>query len=86
MSVPNVEQFIDMLISIPAEGYENSFVYVLSEWTKQQGKHLLSILLTLPRWQCCAFCHPNALCMKFPLFPHIEYLCCFSTLHTNNWH
>uniref|UniRef100_A0A2C9VNS6 Importin-9 central HEAT repeats domain-containing protein n=1 Tax=Manihot esculenta TaxID=3983 RepID=A0A2C9VNS6_MANES len=37
MSVPNIEQFIDMLISIPAEGYENSFVYVLSEWTKQQG-------------------------------------------------
>ncbi|XP_043813224.1 importin-9 isoform X2 [Manihot esculenta] len=36
MSVPNIEQFIDMLISIPAEGYENSFVYVLSEWTKQQ--------------------------------------------------
>ncbi|KAJ9163429.1 hypothetical protein P3X46_023097 [Hevea brasiliensis] len=38
MSAPNVEQFIDMLISIPAAGYENSFVYVMSEWTKQQGE------------------------------------------------
>jgi hypothetical protein len=39
MSVPNVEQFIDLLTSIPAEGYDNSFAYVMSEWTKQQGKH-----------------------------------------------
>lgn len=38
MSAPNVEKFIDLLISVPAEGYVNSFVYVMSEWTKQQGK------------------------------------------------
>ncbi|XP_065880084.1 uncharacterized protein [Euphorbia lathyris] len=38
MSAPNVEQFIDMLISIPANGHENSFVYIMSEWTKQQGE------------------------------------------------
>ncbi|KDP29326.1 hypothetical protein JCGZ_18247 [Jatropha curcas] len=37
-SAPNVEQFIDMLISIPAEGYNNSFIYVMSEWTKLQGE------------------------------------------------
>ncbi|KAG5240310.1 importin [Salix suchowensis] len=37
MSLPHVEQFIDMLIGIPAQGYENSFVYVMSEWTRQQG-------------------------------------------------
>ncbi|KAJ4848224.1 hypothetical protein Tsubulata_014396 [Turnera subulata] len=39
MSAPNVEQFIDMLIGIPASGYENSFSYIMSEWTKQQGKY-----------------------------------------------
>ncbi|XP_059445703.1 uncharacterized protein LOC132177414 isoform X2 [Corylus avellana] len=38
MSAPNVDQFIDLLISIPAEGYDNSFTYVMSEWTKQQGE------------------------------------------------
>ncbi|KAJ6322173.1 hypothetical protein OIU77_012113 [Salix suchowensis] len=38
MSLPHVEQFIDMLIGIPAQGYENSFVYVMSEWTRQQGE------------------------------------------------
>ncbi|KAM4120045.1 hypothetical protein ACJW30_03G103900 [Castanea mollissima] len=38
MSSPNVEQFIDLLTSIPAEGYDNSFSYVMSEWTKQQGE------------------------------------------------
>ncbi|MED6125437.1 hypothetical protein PIB30_068517, partial [Stylosanthes scabra] len=38
MSVPNVGQFIDLLISIPAEGHDNSFAYVMSEWTKQQGE------------------------------------------------
>ncbi|CAK7326472.1 unnamed protein product [Dovyalis caffra] len=38
MSAPHVEQFIDMLIGVPAEGYENSFVYVMSEWTNQQGE------------------------------------------------
>ncbi|KAG4403350.1 hypothetical protein AAZX31_01G085600 [Glycine max] len=38
MSVPNVGQFIDLLISIPAEGHGNSFAYIMSEWTKQQGE------------------------------------------------
>ncbi|KAK7306998.1 hypothetical protein VNO77_39674 [Canavalia gladiata] len=38
MSAPNVGQFIDLLISIPAEGHDNSFAYVMSEWTKQQGE------------------------------------------------
>ncbi|XP_022724953.1 importin-9 isoform X2 [Durio zibethinus] len=38
MSAPNVEQFINLLITIPSEGYQNAFVYVMSEWTKQQGE------------------------------------------------
>ncbi|KAI9085691.1 hypothetical protein K1719_032297 [Acacia pycnantha] len=38
MSAPNVGQFIDLLISIPAEGHDNSFAYVMSEWTTQQGE------------------------------------------------
>ncbi|XP_052199036.1 uncharacterized protein LOC127806080 isoform X1 [Diospyros lotus] len=47
MSTPHAEQFIDMLISIPAEGQENSFVYVMSEWTKQQGEILGSYQLKI---------------------------------------
>lgn len=42
MSAPNVEWFINMLMTIPSEGYGNSFVYVMSEWTKLQGKCSLS--------------------------------------------
>ncbi|XP_076929084.1 uncharacterized protein LOC143593298 [Bidens hawaiensis] len=38
MSSPHVEQFINLLITIPAEGYPNSLHYVMSEWTKQQGE------------------------------------------------
>ncbi|PKI40398.1 hypothetical protein CRG98_039244 [Punica granatum] len=38
MSLPNVDQFINLLINVPAEGSENAFVYVMSEWTKQQGE------------------------------------------------
>ncbi|KAF9590930.1 hypothetical protein IFM89_000475 [Coptis chinensis] len=38
MSAPNVEQFIDLLIRLPAEGYENSLAFIMSEWTKQQGE------------------------------------------------
>lgn len=38
MSVPNVGQFIDLLVSIPGEGDKNSFAYVMSEWVKQQGE------------------------------------------------
>lgn len=45
MSAPNVGQFIDLLISIPAEGHDNAFAYVMSEWTKQQGEHLLDVFL-----------------------------------------
>lgn len=39
MSVPTVENFINLLITIPAEDYDNSLVYVMSEWTSQQGEH-----------------------------------------------
>ncbi|XVE91743.1 hypothetical protein REPUB_Repub01dG0037300 [Reevesia pubescens] len=38
MSAPNVDQFINLLITIPASGYQNAFVYLMSEWTKQQGE------------------------------------------------
>ncbi|XP_071692236.1 uncharacterized protein [Rutidosis leptorrhynchoides] len=38
MSAPHVEQFINLLMSIPAEGHTNSLHYVMSEWTKQQGE------------------------------------------------
>ncbi|KAL8533500.1 hypothetical protein ACS0TY_009778 [Phlomoides rotata] len=38
ISVPQVEQFIDLLVSIPAEGHQNSFAYVMFEWTRQQGE------------------------------------------------
>ena len=40
MSAPNVKQFIDLLVTVPAKDYDNSFVYVMSEWAKQQGQHL----------------------------------------------
>lgn len=43
MSAPNVEQFIDLLVTVPAKDYDNSFVYVMSEWAKQQGQHLQSM-------------------------------------------
>ncbi|KAI4379178.1 hypothetical protein MLD38_005507 [Melastoma candidum] len=38
MSVPRIERFIDMLMTIPANSYDNAFSYVMSEWTKQQGE------------------------------------------------
>ncbi|XP_006348597.1 importin-9 isoform X2 [Solanum tuberosum] len=38
MSAPHAEQFIEMLVSIPAEGHPNSFVYLMVEWTKLQGE------------------------------------------------
>ncbi|XP_004238985.1 uncharacterized protein [Solanum lycopersicum] len=38
MSAPHVEQFIEMLVSIPAEGHPNSFAYLMVEWTKLQGE------------------------------------------------
>lgn len=40
ISAPHVEQFIDLLVSIPTEGHSNSFAYIMSEWTKQQGEIL----------------------------------------------
>uniref|UniRef100_A0A7N0ZSB7 Importin-9 central HEAT repeats domain-containing protein n=1 Tax=Kalanchoe fedtschenkoi TaxID=63787 RepID=A0A7N0ZSB7_KALFE len=36
MSVPDVNQFINLLLTLPAEGYENAFACVMSEWAKQQ--------------------------------------------------
>ena len=50
MSVPNVGQFIDLLISIPAEGHCNSFAYVMSEWTKQQGEHPSTVIFVKVSW------------------------------------
>lgn len=50
MSAPNVEQFIDLLVSIPAEGYDNAFAYVMSEWTKQQGKSTSCTCFALARY------------------------------------
>ncbi|KAL7001306.1 uridine,cytidine kinase [Sarracenia purpurea var. burkii] len=47
MSVPHVEQFIDLLISIPAEGHDNSFIFLMSEWTKQQGAPFVQELIQL---------------------------------------
>ncbi|CAN4121948.1 unnamed protein product [Withania somnifera] len=38
MSAPHVEQFIELLVSIPAEGHPNSFAYLMIEWTKLQGE------------------------------------------------
>ncbi|CAM9001257.1 unnamed protein product [Rhodiola kirilowii] len=38
MSVPDVNQFINLLLTVPVEGYENSFSYVMSEWAKQQAE------------------------------------------------
>lgn len=39
MSAPHVEQFIELLVSVPAEGHPNSFAYLMVEWTKLQGKY-----------------------------------------------
>lgn len=38
MSVPDVGQLLNLLLSVPAKGFPNSLVYVMSEWTKQQGE------------------------------------------------
>ncbi|KAL8137792.1 hypothetical protein V2J09_003793 [Rumex salicifolius] len=37
-SSPNICQFIGLLVMIPAEGYDNAFQYVMTEWVKQQGE------------------------------------------------
>ncbi|KAF3430975.1 hypothetical protein FNV43_RR25705 [Rhamnella rubrinervis] len=38
LSASNVGQFIDLMMTIPAEHHDNSLVYLMSEWTKQQGE------------------------------------------------
>lgn len=38
MSVPDIGQLLNLLISVPAKGFPNSLAYVMSEWTKQQGE------------------------------------------------
>lgn len=47
MSAPNVEQFIDLLITLPAVGHEHCLAYVMSEWTKLQGEDLKYIFFFL---------------------------------------
>lgn len=47
ISSPDVDQFINLLLTIPAKGYENSFAYVMSEWTKLQGKHFCGLFCLL---------------------------------------
>ncbi|KAK6134049.1 hypothetical protein DH2020_032194 [Rehmannia glutinosa] len=42
MSVPHVEQFIDLLVSIPAEGHRNSFSYVM----EIQGAYQIKVTTT----------------------------------------
>ncbi|KAJ3694783.1 hypothetical protein LUZ60_000160 [Juncus effusus] len=37
-SAPNVDQFINLLKSIPSNGYEDSLSFVMSEWTKLQSE------------------------------------------------
>ncbi|XP_020264447.1 importin-9 isoform X2 [Asparagus officinalis] len=38
LSSPDIDQFINMLLTVPVEGHANSFYYVMSEWTKLQGE------------------------------------------------
>jgi len=38
LSVPNVDQFINLLLSIPAQGYDNSLAYIMSVWSQLQGE------------------------------------------------
>ncbi|CAA6670078.1 unnamed protein product [Spirodela intermedia] len=33
---PNVDQFVNLLLTLPAKGHENSLAYIMSEWSKQQ--------------------------------------------------
>ncbi|XP_020590450.1 importin-9 isoform X2 [Phalaenopsis equestris] len=37
-SSPDVNQFINLLLSVSAQDHQNSFSYVMSEWTKLQGE------------------------------------------------
>ncbi|XP_078159588.1 ARM repeat superfamily protein isoform X1 [Carex rostrata] len=38
LSAPNTNQFINLLSSMPATGYENALAFVMSEWTRLQGE------------------------------------------------
>ncbi|XP_020110615.1 importin-9 isoform X3 [Ananas comosus] len=38
LSAADVNQFINLMLNIPANGYGNSLTYVMSEWTKLQGE------------------------------------------------
>jgi hypothetical protein len=38
LSAPNVDQFINLLLAIPAQGYNNSLAYIMSEWSQLQSK------------------------------------------------
>lgn len=66
MSVPNVGDFIDLMISIPADGHDNSFAYVISEWTKLQGEHPSTILLVK------IFCY--VIYLVFSTFSNYEFV------------
>ncbi|GAB2226534.1 hypothetical protein Droror1_Dr00022344 [Drosera rotundifolia] len=37
-SSPNTVEFIELLMTIPADGYENAFTYIMLEWVKMQGE------------------------------------------------
>uniref|UniRef100_A0A453RBQ5 Importin N-terminal domain-containing protein n=1 Tax=Aegilops tauschii subsp. strangulata TaxID=200361 RepID=A0A453RBQ5_AEGTS len=38
LSAPNVDQFINLLLAIPAQGYGSSLAYIMSEWSQLQGE------------------------------------------------
>ncbi|CAM0914131.1 unnamed protein product [Alopecurus aequalis] len=38
LSAPNVDQFVNLLLAIPAQGYGNSLAYIMSEWSQLQGE------------------------------------------------
>ncbi|THU58040.1 hypothetical protein C4D60_Mb03t09960 [Musa balbisiana] len=38
LSTPDVDRFINLLLTTPAKGYENALGYVMPEWTKIQGE------------------------------------------------
>ncbi|CAG7901822.1 unnamed protein product [Brassica rapa] len=64
MSFPNVDQFINLLVSVPADGHENSFAYVMTEWTKQQGKHLSLLRYLVGAYQIKVTCSALALLLS----------------------
>ncbi|KAM0908833.1 hypothetical protein ACQ4PT_015180 [Festuca glaucescens] len=38
LSAPNVDQFVNLLLAIPAKGCGNSLAYIMSEWSQLQGE------------------------------------------------